>query len=110
MRPMLQRLRDEGLQLVLDRRADAFLHDQPLLLDAARRGASAGDLVVLDRIFQREQVALAVRRDDDDFRLLVDRTLSRFFRSAELSRVYAEHFGAPTEAVLGFFQLVALPD
>lgn len=99
-----------GLQMVLDRRADAFFNDQALLLDAAKRSPSGGDLIVLDRLFRREQVALAVRRDDDDFRFVVDRTLSRLFRSEELRPLYATWFGAPADSVLNFFQLVALPD
>jgi ABC-type amino acid transport substrate-binding protein len=99
-----------GLQMLLDRRADAFFNDQALLLDAAKRSPSGRDLIVLDRLFRREQVALAMRRDDGDFRLVVDRTLSRLFQSPEAGTVYATHFGAPTEGVLNFFQVVALPD
>ncbi len=99
-----------GLQMLLDRRADAFFNDQALLLDAAKRSPSGGDLIVLDRLFRREQVALAMRRDDGDFRLVVDRTLSRLFQSPEAGTVYATHFGAPGEGVLNFFQVVALPD
>ena len=38
--------------------------------DAARRNRAATELVVLDRIFRRGKLALAVPRNDDRFRLL----------------------------------------
>ena len=99
-----------GMQMVLARRADAFFNDRTLLLDAKKRGPSGSQLTVLDRLFRHALVALAVRRDDDDFRLLVDRTLSQLMRSGEASALYATYFGAPDRGTLDFFQLVALPD
>lgn len=99
-----------GLQMVLDRRAVGLFGDRPVLLDAARRGPSAGELLVIERSFTKEAMALALRRDDDAFRLVVDRTLSRLFRSKDFAALYTRHFGAPDIATLDFFQSVALPD
>lgn len=99
-----------GLQSLLDRRADVFFSDRALLLDAVARSPSRGDLLVLDKLFRRELVSLSVRRDDDDFRLLVDRTLSQLYRSKDFASIYGSHFGTPDAATLDFFQLVALPD
>ena len=99
-----------GVQMVRDRRAAALFGDRPVLLDAAQRGPDAGELMVLERRFTREPLALAVRRGDDAFRLLVDRTLSRLFRSPEIGPLYTTYFGAPDPGVLEFFQSVALPD
>ena len=47
---------------------------------------------MLDRSFTREPLALALRRGDDDFRLLVDRTLSRLFRSQEIGAAVHQLF------------------
>lgn len=99
-----------GIDMVLKRRADAFFSDRALLLDAARRNIAAKELVVLDRIFRRSKVALAVPRDDARFRLLVDRTLSRLMQSGELATLYSRYFGAPDRATLDMFQLAALPE
>lgn len=99
-----------GVQMLLDRSADAFLADRALLLDAAHRSRSPADLVVLQRIFKREPVALAMHRGEDDLRLIVDRTLSRLYSTQEFRSMYAASFGAPDAAALDFFQLVALPD
>ncbi|MBL8351112.1 MAG: amino acid ABC transporter substrate-binding protein [Burkholderiaceae bacterium] len=99
-----------GLQMVLDRRAVGLFGDRPVLLDAAKRGPSAGELLVIERSFTKEPLALALRRDDDAFRLIVDRTLSRLYRSKDFAPLYTRHFGAPDVATLEFFQSVALPD
>jgi polar amino acid transport system substrate-binding protein len=98
-----------GVQMVLDRRAAALFGDRPVLLDAAKRGP-ADELLVLERSFTREPLALSLRRGDDAFRLLVDRSLSRLFRSPDIGPLYTTYFGAPDPGVLQFFQSVALPD
>jgi ABC-type amino acid transport substrate-binding protein len=101
---------EAGLQMLADRKADAFFSDRAVLLDAASRSATHGGVVVLDRLFRRDLVALAMRRNDDDFRLLVDRTLSQLYRRQEVMALYADHFGTPGAATQDFFNLVALPD
>ncbi|HTP72006.1 MAG TPA: amino acid ABC transporter substrate-binding protein [Burkholderiaceae bacterium] len=98
-----------GLQLLASRGADAFINDRAMLLDAVA-GGGASDIVVLDVLFRRDIVALATRRNDDDFRLVVDRALSRLYRTPELARIYTKNFGAPRSDAVDFFQLVALPD
>jgi polar amino acid transport system substrate-binding protein len=99
-----------GVQMVLDRRAAALFGDRPVLLDAAKRGPGAGELMVIERNFTREPMALALRRGDDAFRLLVDQGLSRLFRSKDFGALYTTYFGAPDVGTLEFFQSVALPD
>jgi polar amino acid transport system substrate-binding protein len=99
-----------GLQMVRDRRAVALFGDRPVLLDAARRGPGAGELMLVERSFSKETLALALRRDDDAFRLVVDRTLSLLFRSKEIGSIFTSHFGAPDERALEFFLSAALPD
>ena len=101
---------EAGIQSVLSRKSDAFFGDRPILLDAAKRSASAEDLVVLERLFTYEPLALALARGDEDFRLLVDRTLSELYRSGEIGSLYASYFGEPDKDALTFFRLSALPE
>lgn len=82
-----------GVRKVADGSADALFGDRTVLLDFAHRDADADDLVVLDRTYDRESLALAVPRSDEDFRLLVDRSLSGFFRSGKAGEAYARFFG-----------------
>jgi ABC-type amino acid transport substrate-binding protein len=99
-----------GVQMVLDGRAEVFFNDRGLLLEARKLSSASKQLVVLDRLFGRTQVALGLRRDDDAFRLVVDGALSRLVRSGATAKTYAGYFGAPDRATLDYFQLVALPD
>jgi ABC-type amino acid transport substrate-binding protein len=101
---------DAGIQALLDRRSDVFFGERSVLLDAARRHTSARDLLVIDRLFTYEPLALAFGRGDDDFRLLVDRTLSRLFFSGEFAALYTTWFGEPDENTLTFFRWNRLPE
>jgi putrescine:ornithine antiporter len=101
---------DAGVKSVLDRTSNVFFGDRAILLDAAKRSPSAQDLIVLDRRFTSEQIALALPRDDDDFRLVVDTTLSRLFGTAELRALYTKWFGEPDPDVIAFFRANQLPD
>jgi polar amino acid transport system substrate-binding protein len=101
---------DDGAVAVVDRAADVFFGDRSILVETAAKSPSASDLMVLDRLFTSEPIALTLARNDDDFRLVVDRALSRFFPSADFRNLYAKWFGAPDDAVVAFFRQSALPE
>jgi len=97
-----------GIQQVVDGKADVMLADRPILLVAAVTNKSAGDLMVLPRYFTIEPIALAMHRDDDAFRLLVDRALSRLVKSGEFIDIYVQFFGTPDPAAISLFSLYGL--
>jgi ABC-type amino acid transport substrate-binding protein len=99
-----------GLRRLTEEAADALFGDRAILLDAAKHGPSAGKLVLLDRHFTRETVSLGLPRGDEEFRLLVDRSLSRLFRSKDIGPLYEAHFGKPDKSALTFYELIALPE
>jgi putrescine:ornithine antiporter len=101
---------EAGIQQVLDRSADVFFADRPILLEAVAGGPSASELVLLDRTFTHEPLALTIERGDEDLRLIVDKTLSRMFRSPEFRDFYAKWFGQPDESTLNFYLQNALPE
>jgi ABC-type amino acid transport substrate-binding protein len=101
---------DAGVQSVLDRKADAFFGERAALLDSARRSPAARDLVLVDRLFTYEPLALALPRGDEPFRLVVDSALSRLYGSPELATLYAKWFGEPDETALTFFRWNTLPE
>jgi putrescine:ornithine antiporter len=100
----------EGVQAVVDRKANVFFADRSLLIDAAKRSAAAGDLAVLERRFTLAPVAIALRRGDEDGRLTVDRALSRAYATPEFRATYAKWFGEPDADAAAFFRLSALPE
>ena len=101
---------DAGVQAVLSRKASAFFAERAALLDAAKRHASGDGLTVIDRQFTFEPLALALARGDDDFRLLVDRSLSRFFASPAFPASYTKWFGKADDTATNFFRWNALPE
>jgi putrescine:ornithine antiporter len=100
----------EGVQAVVGRQANVFFADRSILLDAAKRSPASGDLAVLDRRFSHAPVAIALRRDDEDARLAVDRALSRLYATPEFSAAYTKWFGEPDAQVAAFFRVSALPE
>jgi polar amino acid transport system substrate-binding protein len=101
---------DAGVQGLLDGNADVFFGDLPIVVNTIAASPSSADLLVLDRQFTSEPIALALARNDDDFRLVIDRALSRFFPTKEFRDLYGKWFGAPDETVVNFFRQSALPD
>jgi ABC-type amino acid transport substrate-binding protein len=101
---------DAGIQAVLDGQASAFFAERAILLDAAKRNPATRSLTVIDRQFTYEPLALPVPRGDDDFRLLVDRTLSRLYGSPGFADLYQRWFGKPDESATTFFRWNALPE
>jgi putrescine:ornithine antiporter len=99
-----------GVQKVLDRQSNVFFAERSLLLAVASSSPASGDLTVLDRQFTYLPVAIGMTRGDDDLRLLVDRTLSRFFSSSEFPAMYKRWFGEPDADTTNFFRLSALPE
>ncbi len=91
----------KGVELVRSRQADAFFAERVLLLENVARGSN--DLVVLERKFNVEPMGLAMGRNDDDFRLLVDTALSKLLSSAAFPALYTRHFGAFDEATRAAF-------
>jgi polar amino acid transport system substrate-binding protein len=101
---------DSGIQEVVSGDADVFFGDRSILLDAAAESGSASELTVIDRLFTEDPLAFALQRNDDDFRLVVDRTLSGIFASGEFRDEYMKWFGPPDDEALAFFRLSALPE
>lgn len=101
---------EAGLTSVLDRAASAFFADRAILVDAAQSSASADDLLVIERLFTHEPVALALGRNEDNFRLVVDRALSKLYTSPEFEILYLKWFGQPDDATKAFFRMSALPE
>jgi len=49
-------------------------------------------------------------KGDEDLRLLVDRVLSKLYRSGEIEEIYARWCREPEESTLSFFRMNSVPD
>lgn len=101
---------EEGVSRVVHRQSEVFLADRSVLLDLVKNDPEARNLVVLDREFDPTAYALALRRGDEDFRLLVDRALSAIYSTGRIEPVYAMFFGPPGANVRDGFRRLAEPE
>jgi putrescine:ornithine antiporter len=101
---------EEGVRQVLDRKTNVFFAERQILQDAARQSTASDSLLVLQRRFTIVPVSLGVAREDEDMRLLVDRTLSKIFSSGDYRGLYVKWFGEPDEETKNFYRLNVLPE
>lgn len=94
---------DAGINDVVSGKADVLFGDRAFLQDAVTSGKYGDDLKVAERLFTLEPIALAMARGDEDFRLLVDTTLSNLYFSGEFSEFFGARFGEQNERVKLFF-------
>ena len=99
---------EHGIQQVVDGEADVMMADRPILLVAAVTNEAAAELMVLPRYFTIEPIALAMHRDDDEFRLLVDQALNGMVRSGEFIDIYVRFFGPLDNAAVSLFSLYGM--
>ena len=82
-----------GMDLVIKGEVGAFSSDQIVLIGLVVTHKDPKQFAVSDKVFSFEPFALAVRRNDAEFRLIADRVLSRLSRSGEITKVYRQWFG-----------------
>lgn len=87
----------ESLSLLLRGDADAIVLDdvllQGLLLELPE--VDAGKLVVLEENYGIEPYAIMLRRNDPEFKKLVDEVLVDLMKRGELARIYGKWFTSP---------------
>jgi polar amino acid transport system substrate-binding protein len=99
----------EGLELIAKGKADAMFSERMMLRNLLDSRYPTGNLVLLERIFEYAPTAMAVPRDDEDFRLLVDTTLSEMYRSGEIEQAYDKYLEGASETTKKLFKVYALP-
>ncbi|HEX7214639.1 MAG TPA: amino acid ABC transporter substrate-binding protein [Methylomirabilota bacterium] len=103
----------EGRTAIENRAADAYASDRDILIGLALTASDPRRFVLADRYFSYEPYALMLRRGDLDFRLAVNRSLARFYRSGQILTVYSRWFGAlgdPNALIIAMYAIEGLPD
>ena len=102
---------DEGLARLEAGEIEAYFGDRAILIYLLLRSGSE-ELWVSDRQFSFEPYALALTRGDDDFRLLVDATLSELYGSGAIEQFFTAAFGAkakPSDMLKALYVINQLP-
>lgn len=90
----------------------ALFGDRPILADRLAKRPGNERFRLSNLLFSAEQYALMLPRGDSEFRLLVDRALSRTYRSGDLATIYRNWFGQrpPSDLLALFYQMNSLPE
>lgn len=86
---------DDSLRMVEDNVAVAFAMDDILLFGLMANSKNPGSLEVVGDTLQVEPYGCMLRKDDPEFKTLVDGTITRLMRSGEFSTLYAKWFDSP---------------
>jgi glutamate/aspartate transport system substrate-binding protein len=85
----------ESFLLVDTGRASAWMEDDILVAGFRANAKSPGDFKLLDAAYPSDPYALMFRRDDPQFKALVDETLTGLMRSGEFTKLYTKWFENP---------------
>lgn len=95
MKILLGKDHDDSLLLVEGDRALAFAMDDILLFGLRANAKNPGSLHVVGDSLQVEPYACMLRKDDPEFKAVVDGTISRLMKSGEFSKMYTKWFESP---------------
>ena len=83
---------NESFAAVADGRAVAFPMDDILLYGLISKATKPDDFAVVGRYLSVEPYGIMLRKDDQPFERIVDKTLNELFQSGEVRRIYARWF------------------
>ncbi len=83
----------ESIEALRQKKIDAFSSDQIVLIGLALKEHDPMNFVIKSDVFSFEPFALAVRRNDADFRLVADRVISELYRSGKILEIYDKWIG-----------------
>ena len=95
MQIVLGKDHDDSLLLVENDRAKAFAMDDILLFGLRANSKNPAALEVVGDSIQVEPYACFMRKDDPEFKKLVDGTLARLIKTGEFNRLYTKWFMSP---------------
>ena len=103
----------ESMQLVASDRAQAFIMDDILLAGQIANQQNPGDYVILTESLRTEPYGMMLRREDPQFKALVDRAIGAVYKSGEIDKIYAKWFTTaipPRNINMNFPQTAAIKE
>jgi len=103
----------DGRTAIENKTADAYASDREILIGLALTAQNPASFALADRYFSYEPYALVLRRGDPDFRIAVNRSLARLFRTGDIIVIYQRWLGAlgaPGAIQLATWAIEGLPE
>ena len=94
----------EGVKALEEGKIDALAQLQIVLIGQIMNAANPDAFAILSNTFSNESFALAVRRNDADFRLVADRVIAQLYRTKDIVPIYKKWFGDIPGAMPTAFQ------
>jgi glutamate/aspartate transport system substrate-binding protein len=85
----------ESFLLLADDRVSAFIMDDILLAGQIANSKSPSDYVILPESLRQEPYGIMLRKDDPQFKALIDKTIGGVYKSGEIGKIYAKWFTSP---------------
>jgi glutamate/aspartate transport system substrate-binding protein len=85
----------ESFLLVETGRTSAWMEDDVLIAGFRANAKVPADFKLLDKSYPSDPYALMLRKDDPQFKALVDDTLAKLMRSGEFEKLYVRWFESP---------------
>jgi glutamate/aspartate transport system substrate-binding protein len=85
----------ESMQLLATDRSAAFVMDDILLAGQIANQQNPGEYFIIPESLRQEPYSMMLRRDDPQFKALVDRAVGQVMKSGEIDRIYAKWFTSP---------------
>ncbi len=85
----------ESFLLMADGRASAFVMDDILLAGQIANSKDPGAYKILPGSLRSEPYSMMLRKDDPQFKALVDKTIDGVMKSGEINKIYAKWFTSP---------------
>jgi polar amino acid transport system substrate-binding protein/glutamate/aspartate transport system substrate-binding protein len=103
----------DGIARLLNGEIAGYFADRAILFYLMLGTGAADRLHLAEQQLSYEPYALALRKGDGDFRLAVDRALSRLYRSGAITTIFQSSFGAnasPSAELRALYRVNALPE
>lgn len=85
----------ESFLLLSQDRVAAFVMDDILLAGQIANSSNPGEYMILPESLRQEPYSMMLRKDDPQFKALVDKTIDAIMRSGEINKIYAKWFTSP---------------
>jgi glutamate/aspartate transport system substrate-binding protein len=85
----------ESFLLVADDRAAAFVMDDILLAGQIANSRNPSEYRIIPESLRQEPYSMMLRKDDPQFKALVDKTIGGVMKSGEINKIYAKWFTRP---------------
>ena len=85
----------ESFLLLAQDRTSAFIMDDILLAGQIASSSNPGDYMIIQESLRQEPYSMMLRKDDPQFKALVDKTIGGVMKSGEINKIYSKWFTSP---------------